>query len=269
MSTTPEPFRYIDADQFCLSARLLPDFATGGTSGTVSMTIEGEEPQSVHVPVSDMPKILAGLAAASGVQPGARPTPDTEREDRYAAAIKTARRSLSLASASVDLPLAAAARAVADEEQRDLREALRKAQRAAALLAGSHREAEELRTELELAERVKRSAARDAAAALDAQLAAEAELEQARANGARLTAILRLTSGRPGYHTVTVKQLLTAGQDDEAAGSGGQTEDGAQPKPTAAALLATPCDACRHTLNWHDNQAGCTVARCVCGRWQA
>lgn len=34
------------------------------------------------------------------------------------------------------------------------------------------------------------------------------------------------------------------------------------------ALLATRCDACRHTLNWHRNDVGCTVALCVCGRFQ-
>lgn len=73
MSTTPEPFRYIDADEFCLSARLMPDFDTGGVTDTLSISIEGDEPQSVHVPVADLPKILAGLSAASGVQPGTRP----------------------------------------------------------------------------------------------------------------------------------------------------------------------------------------------------
>jgi hypothetical protein len=35
-----------------------------------------------------------------------------------------------------------------------------------------------------------------------------------------------------------------------------------------AALLASPCDACRHTLNWHRNDVGCTVALCVCSRFQ-
>lgn len=34
------------------------------------------------------------------------------------------------------------------------------------------------------------------------------------------------------------------------------------------ALLATRCDACRHTLNWHRNDVGCTVALCVCSRFQ-
>ena len=37
---------------------------------------------------------------------------------------------------------------------------------------------------------------------------------------------------------------------------------------TAAALLASPCDACRHTLNWHRNDVGCTLALCVCSRFQ-
>jgi hypothetical protein len=36
----------------------------------------------------------------------------------------------------------------------------------------------------------------------------------------------------------------------------------------AAAMLATPCDACDHTLNWHRNDVGCTVPRCVCGHFQ-
>lgn len=47
----------------------------------------------------------------------------------------------------------------------------------------------------------------------------------------------------------------------------GQREQ-AEAAPSAAALLATPCDACRHTLNWHRNGVGCTVPRCVCGSWQ-
>ncbi|MEE1735944.1 hypothetical protein PUR49_05370 [Streptomyces sp. BE147] len=38
--------------------------------------------------------------------------------------------------------------------------------------------------------------------------------------------------------------------------------------PSIAATLATPCDACDHTLNWHRNDVGCTVPRCVCGRFQ-
>ncbi|WP_199800656.1 hypothetical protein [Streptomyces marianii] len=38
--------------------------------------------------------------------------------------------------------------------------------------------------------------------------------------------------------------------------------------PTAA-LLATPCDACQHTLNWHRNYEGCTVPLCSCGRFQS
>ncbi|MFE2112015.1 hypothetical protein ACFXAY_01295 [Streptomyces microflavus] len=64
----PEPYRYVDADQYCLSARLLPDLNTGGTTGTLSITIEGsEEPQSAHVPVAELPKILAGIAGAGGL----------------------------------------------------------------------------------------------------------------------------------------------------------------------------------------------------------
>lgn len=36
----------------------------------------------------------------------------------------------------------------------------------------------------------------------------------------------------------------------------------------AAALLASRCDACQHTLNWHRNDVGCTVALCTCGPFQ-
>ncbi|MFF7147534.1 hypothetical protein ACFZAO_05605 [Streptomyces griseoaurantiacus] len=39
-------------------------------------------------------------------------------------------------------------------------------------------------------------------------------------------------------------------------------------QPTTAALLATPCDVCSHTLNWHRNDVGCTVSRCVCSRFR-
>lgn len=37
--------------------------------------------------------------------------------------------------------------------------------------------------------------------------------------------------------------------------------------PTAV-LLATPCDACEHTLNWHSNHVGCRVPLCVCEQFQ-
>ncbi|MFF9199993.1 hypothetical protein ACF09L_32780 [Streptomyces sp. NPDC014779] len=32
--------------------------------------------------------------------------------------------------------------------------------------------------------------------------------------------------------------------------------------------MATPCDVCDHTLNWHRNDAGCTVPACVCSRFR-
>ncbi|MFE2384473.1 hypothetical protein [Streptomyces misionensis] len=35
-----------------------------------------------------------------------------------------------------------------------------------------------------------------------------------------------------------------------------------------SALLATPCDACEHTLNWHRNDVGCTVPDCVCSQFR-
>ncbi|MEV4975568.1 hypothetical protein [Streptomyces scopuliridis] len=60
-----------------------------------------------------------------------------------------------------------------------------------------------------------------------------------------------------------------------AARPGGQAEDGAQQPQTAdsdasptAQLLATRCDACRHTLNHHTHHGACGVVLCVCGTFQ-
>ncbi|MFH9761344.1 hypothetical protein ACH4MJ_04315 [Streptomyces anulatus] len=48
----------------------------------------------------------------------------------------------------------------------------------------------------------------------------------------------------------------------------GTTSETTAAAPSIPATLATPCDACDHTLNWHRNDVGCTVPRCVCGRFQ-
>ncbi|KOV86089.1 MULTISPECIES: hypothetical protein [unclassified Streptomyces] len=61
---------------------------------------------------------------------------------------------------------------------------------------------------------------------------------------------------RPAGHYRDCPQYVREARQDPA-------QDG-----KAAALLSTPCDACDHTLNWHRNDVGCTVPRCVCGRWQ-
>ncbi|WP_326779684.1 hypothetical protein OG481_01985 [Streptomyces longwoodensis] len=64
--TDPEPYRYVDSDDFCLSARLLPDLNTGGVTDTLSITIEGsDEPQSVHVRACDAPTVAAGILHAA------------------------------------------------------------------------------------------------------------------------------------------------------------------------------------------------------------
>jgi hypothetical protein len=86
-STEPMPFRYVDEDGFCLSARLLPDLNAGGTTSTLSMTIEGsDEPQSAHVPVDELPQILAGIASAAGLERARRifGTPTTHTETQAA-----------------------------------------------------------------------------------------------------------------------------------------------------------------------------------------
>ncbi|MCX5138349.1 hypothetical protein [Streptomyces sp. NBC_00338] len=63
--TTPAPFRYVDEDDFHLSAHLVFNLP-----GTLSITIEGsDEPQSAHVPVGDLPRVLAGIAEAAGLAP--------------------------------------------------------------------------------------------------------------------------------------------------------------------------------------------------------
>ncbi|MFB6626474.1 hypothetical protein ACFCWD_28900 [Streptomyces sp. NPDC056374] len=41
-----------------------------------------------------------------------------------------------------------------------------------------------------------------------------------------------------------------------------------QADTSAAVTLATPCDNCDHTLNWHSSQANCVVAFCGCGRFR-
>ena len=84
-------------------------------------------------------RVLADGAAA-GVQ-----QPATERRERYATAVDNVGFIGDAFPAVLD-----AVMAVADEEQRNLRESLRKARRAADLLAGSHQEAERLRARLQL-----------------------------------------------------------------------------------------------------------------------
>ncbi len=94
MTDQPTPYRYIDEDDFCLSARLLPDLNTGGVTETLSITIEGsDEPQSVHVPAADVPAVAAGIVRAAGQPPaaaGVAPAADqTELRDRIAEALLT------------------------------------------------------------------------------------------------------------------------------------------------------------------------------------
>ncbi|WP_405676750.1 hypothetical protein OG292_19160 [Streptomyces sp. NBC_01511] len=218
MPDQPEPFRYIDADEFCLSARLLPDFDTGGVTDTLSISIEGDEPQSVHVPVADLPQILSGLAAASGVQPDTRSVPDTERRARYAR-WDAAMRETQLGYAVGDIRVQDAVTngmAVADAEQRD--------QRAYAA---------------SLEQRIIDMGGHQAAAAdLAAEIARlRAELEQAREVTRRLTAhavgfqdVLDDSDRDPWARTVRADIAALSAVLDPAAGSGGQAE--AQPATT-------------------------------------
>ncbi|THA31767.1 hypothetical protein E6R18_15655 [Streptomyces sp. A1277] len=75
--TARPPYRYVDEDEFCLSAHRLSDLATGVPLDTVSITVEGDsDPQSAHVPVGDLPRVLVGIAEAAGLAPAVAPTPD-------------------------------------------------------------------------------------------------------------------------------------------------------------------------------------------------
>ncbi|MCX5138347.1 hypothetical protein [Streptomyces sp. NBC_00338] len=80
---------------------------------------------------------------------------------------------------------------------------------------------------------------------------------------------------RLGYDTTwpcdTIRALDQAQQPTTTEGIAphAQAAADAAPRPTLAEVyLATPCDACAHTLNWHDNKIGCTVRLCVCGQFQ-
>ena len=46
-----------------------------------------------------------------------------------------------------------------------------------------------------------------------------------------------------------------------------ETLEGCVSPTPMTVYLATPCDTCDHTLNWHRNDVGCTVPTCVCSRF--
>ncbi|MFE9684138.1 hypothetical protein [Streptomyces sp. NPDC006285] len=86
--TETEPYRFTDADDFCLSARLLPDLDNGGVTDTLSITIEGsDEPQSVHVQAADVPAVAAGILRAAGEQFAADHTALLRRAASYLSAL--------------------------------------------------------------------------------------------------------------------------------------------------------------------------------------
>ena len=85
--------------------------------------------------------------------------------------------------------------------------------------------------------------------------------------------LLRLRDSLITEPDVTGKYLAgierSAAELHRAAAVSGPCVAGEQQNETrAVVLLATPCDACEHTLNWHRNDVGCMVRRCVCGRFQ-
>lgn len=82
--------------------------------------------------------------------------------------------------------------------------------------------------------------------------------------------------GWPATHPVgpnkvaeVLRELMDRGANEPAAGARqdeAQSQE-AEVSPTEA-LLATRCDACRHTLKRHHQHGACTVVLCVCGTFQ-
>jgi hypothetical protein len=68
------------------------------------------------------------------------------------------------------------------------------------------------------------------------------------------------------YRTCTLSCPIHGEPNETAAGR--VAADTPPAETQAAVLLSTRCDTCQHTLNWHRNDLGCTVTRCVCGRFQ-
>jgi hypothetical protein len=66
----------------------------------------------------------------------------------------------------------------------------------------------------------------------------------------------------PRHVAEVLRELLAVEQP----AAGAQPKE-AQPSPTEE-LLATRCDACRHTLARHHQRGACTVVLCVCGTFQ-
>ena len=98
--------------------------------------------------------------------------------------------------------------------------------------------------------------------------------EDIRANGITMPVLIG-TDGRlwDGHHRLRIAVRLGIGYvpvevpavEQPAAGAQQPKED---PPSTTEELLATRCDACRHTLARHHQRGACTVVLCVCGTFQ-
>ncbi|MCA1218673.1 hypothetical protein [Streptomyces sp. 8L] len=104
--TPPEPYSYADSDGYYLSARLL-----FGDPDTLSVTVEGDDPQSAHIPLAQVAEVAAGILRAAGLP--------TATEERAAAAPQSGR----------EQEIRAAARSEQEENAR-LRVQLQEARRA-------------------------------------------------------------------------------------------------------------------------------------------
>ncbi|MFF3730426.1 hypothetical protein ACFYXM_08935 [Streptomyces sp. NPDC002476] len=88
-----------------------------------------------------------------------------------------------------------------------------------------------------------------------------------------------ITEAREWVRAAVATGLIPAPSDDpawkSAAHRAAEAEQGPKGLNTetvavspTAVLLATPCTACTHPLNWHTGYAACTVPTCDCGRYQ-
>ncbi|MEU5660118.1 hypothetical protein ABZ802_31545 [Streptomyces sp. NPDC047737] len=246
---TPPPFRYVDEDGFCLSARLLPDLNTGRATSTLSITIEGsDEPQSVHVPVDQLPQILAGLADAAALAVarqvlGTTGQPETEAQpDRRREAFAKA---MALRDGHPEWPV---------QYEDDERAYLRRADAVLAVLPAPADRAVILREAADFVRGLLVTRPGITTAGLEAELRVWADEAQQPTDGNPFSYEERERTGRNGGLTVEQPAPVV-------------TEEAAPWVPKRVSL-GTPCATCRHARNWHTGDDGaCTVGECECTRF--
>jgi hypothetical protein len=219
-------------------------------------------PEAHGMPWDEAEQLLTAYDASRAAAAPSVPSAPADRQERYAVAIHDAmEEDLSLIDEdpvvqAVVARAAEAAMALADAEQAaDLVIALRG--------AGAERDKIEAKRYRQERAAALRDAANQYATLADQNEAYDAE------QGA-LDHDSRLQHGTVRDIAIGLRRM--ADEIEAASGPSRVAGEAQQPETQAeaqGALLATRCDACRHTLNWHRNDVGCTVVLCVCGRFQA